>query len=87
MLWQHKCFRSDPRQSNDTAVVGADPEPVFAVHEKRDNARYAGCGIHAFKRIAVITDQTAVAANPDKALLRLHDGVGFGGRKAVLVII
>ena len=71
----------------NAGIIRAYPETVFAVHEKAHNACNTGCGIHTFKGIAVIPDQSAVAADPDKAFRGLRNRVGFRSRKSVPVVI
>ena len=69
------------------AVIRADPEPVPAVKEQTDDAGKTGRGIHAFKVAAVIADESAVAADPDRAVRIRDDGVCFRGRQTVRVVI
>ena len=68
-------------------VVGADPEPVPAVHKEAADAGDARGGIDAHKGVAVVADQAAVAADPEEALAGLDDDVCLGGRQAVGIVI
>ena len=76
-----------PLQHRDAVVVGADPQAIPAVHIQALDAGDAAGGIHAHEGVAVVADQSAVAADPDEALRGLHDGVGFRGGQAVGVVI
>ena len=71
----------------DAVVVGADPQAVKVVDIEADCVGNARGRIHTHKAVAVIADQAAVAADPDKALAGLGDGVGLGGRKTVGVVV
>ena len=75
------------RQHGHAVVVGADPQPVPAVHVEAFDAGEAAGGIHALKGVAVVADQTGVAADPEKALVGFRDGVGLRGGQAVAVIV
>ena len=69
------------------AVICADPEAIPAVHEQTHHAGDARGGINTLKGIAVVTDQSAVAANPDKAFFGLRNRVGLRGGQTVRVVV
>ena len=71
----------------NTAVICADPQPVVRIGIQADNTADTRLGIHAFKCIAVIADQAAVAADPDKAIVCLGDGICFGSGQAVFIVV
>ena len=70
-----------------TVVIRSHPEAVLIVHEQTFDAGDAVGGIHTLKGIAVVTDQTCIAADPDKAVAGLNDGVGLGSRQSAGVVI
>ena len=69
------------------AVVRADPEAVLAVHKQALDAGQAAGGVQKLKVVAVIADQPAVAADPQKALFGLRNVVDAVGRQAVGAVI
>ena len=67
--------------------VGADPQPVMAVNKKAGHTGDAVGGIHALEAVAVVSDQTGVAADPDEALAGFRNGIGLGGGQTVRVVV
>ena len=61
----------------NTAVIGADPQAVLPVDIEASDAGDPGGGVHPHKGIAVVADQSAVAADPDEAISGLGDDVGL----------
>ena len=62
---------------SSTAIVSTDPKNVPAVNEKAYNAGDTGRGIESLKRIAVISDKSAVAAYPDESIGSLGNSISF----------
>ena len=71
----------------DAEVVGADPQPSLAVHIQAAGVRDAVGGFDALKAVSVVADQAGIAADPEKAVLGLGDGVGLRGWQAVAVVV
>ena len=76
-----------PVHHGHAVVVGADPEPILLIHVQTHDAGKAVGGIHPLKAFAVIADQTAVTADPDKALAGLRDIVCLLCRQSVGVVV
>ena len=68
-------------------VVGADPQPVPGIHVQTRDAGQDRGRIHVIKLVAVIADQTAIAADPDESVVRLGNCVCFIGGKPAAVIV
>ena len=71
----------------DAVVIGTHPKPIPAVHMQAFDAGNTPRGVQSLKGIAVIPDQAGIAADPDKTLAGLGNGVRFGGWKAVDVVV
>ena len=71
----------------EAAVVRADPEAVLAVHKQALDAGQAAGGVQKLKVVAVIADQPAVAADPQKALFGLRNVVDAVGRQTVGAVV
>ena len=64
-------------QHRDAIVVGADPQAILVVHIQALDAGDAAGGIQAHEGVAVVANQSAIAADPDEAFRGLHDRVGL----------
>ena len=70
-----------------TGIVGADPQPIPAVNIQAAHVRNSVGGTDTLKVVAVETDQAGIAADPDKAVGSLRNGVGFGSGQSVSVVV
>ena len=68
-------------------IVGADPQPIPAVNIQAAHVRNSVGGTDTLKVVAVETDQAGIAADPDKAVGSLRNGVGFGSGQSVSVVV
>ena len=61
----------------DAEVVGADPQSSQAVQIETAGVQDSIRGFDALKGDPIIADQAGIAADPEKTVVRLGDGVGF----------
>lgn len=76
-----------PLHHREAVGVGADPQAVPAVHKEASYAGDAVCGIQALEGVAVIANQSGIAADPNEALAGFGNGIGIGGGQAVSVVL
>ena len=70
-----------------TAVVGTDPKPVLTIHEQSNNTGKSVGRIKTGKSITVISYQTTIAGDPNKAIRRLDYCIRLRSRQAVGIVV
>ena len=73
--------------NGSTVVIGSYPKAVTAVNEQAYDACDTCCGFISLERIAVISDKTAVASDPDKAVGCLCYGISLRCGKTGSIVI